>query len=158
MPDMLVKLYDLSVDQSYLVEQDRLGITIRKPFGPERFVLIDWVREHFSDHWASEVAQTLASRPISCLVAVRERQFVGFSCYDCTSLGMFGPIGTAEASRGKGTGKALLLATLHDMRLRGYSYAIIGNVGPVAFYEKLVGATIIPDSDPGYLRTWVRND
>ena len=31
----------------------------------------------------------------------------------------------------------------------GYVYAIIGNAGPVHFYQKTVGAIIIPDSEPG---------
>jgi len=31
----------------------------------------------------------------------------------------------------------------------GYAYAIIGDVGPSAFYERTVGAIQIPDSAPG---------
>jgi hypothetical protein len=31
----------------------------------------------------------------------------------------------------------------------GYVYAIIGAAGPVRFYQKSVGAIIIPDSEPG---------
>jgi hypothetical protein len=31
----------------------------------------------------------------------------------------------------------------------GYVYAIIGHAGPIEFYQKTVGAIIIPDSDPG---------
>ena len=36
-----------------------------------------------------------------------------------------------------------------DMRTLGYGYAIIGAVGPSRFYERTVGATPIPDSEPG---------
>jgi hypothetical protein len=35
------------------------------------------------------------------------------------------------------------------MKLKGYGYAVIGAVGPAAFYHKLVGAVEIPDSTPG---------
>jgi hypothetical protein len=35
------------------------------------------------------------------------------------------------------------------MRWQGYGYAAIGGVGPIEFYEKAVGATVIPDSTPG---------
>ena len=35
------------------------------------------------------------------------------------------------------------------MRTLGYGYAIIGDVGPSQFYERTVGATPIPDSEPG---------
>ena len=38
----------------------------------------------------------------------------------------------------------------------GYGYAIIGDVGPSAFYEKSVGATVIPDSEPGVYRGMLR--
>jgi hypothetical protein len=31
----------------------------------------------------------------------------------------------------------------------GYVYAVIGRAGPVEFYQKAVGAIVIPDSDPG---------
>jgi hypothetical protein len=31
----------------------------------------------------------------------------------------------------------------------GYVYGIIGRAGPIEFYQKTVGAIVIPDSDPG---------
>jgi hypothetical protein len=34
------------------------------------------------------------------------------------------------------------------MRYEGYGYAIIGAVGPIEFYQKVVGATVIEDSTP----------
>ena len=54
-----------------------------------------------------------------------------------------------ESLRGKGAGAALLLACLHDMATLGYGYAVIGGAGPVAFYEKVCGATVIEGSVPG---------
>ncbi|MCK7506256.1 MAG: hypothetical protein MZV70_20760 [Desulfobacterales bacterium] len=38
------------------------------------------------------------------------------------------------------------------MRDDGYAYAIIGGVGPAAYYAKTVGATLIEGSSPGHLR------
>jgi hypothetical protein len=35
------------------------------------------------------------------------------------------------------------------MREMGYVYGVIGRAGPIEFYQKAVGATVIPDSDPG---------
>jgi hypothetical protein len=35
------------------------------------------------------------------------------------------------------------------LREMGYVYGIIGRAGPIGFYEKAVGATVIPDSEPG---------
>jgi len=72
------------------------------------------------------------------------------------SLGLFGPIGVAPSHRGNGTGKALLLACLLDMKLKGYGYAVVGSVKDTDFYRKTVGAVEIPDSTPGYYRNMVR--
>jgi GNAT superfamily N-acetyltransferase len=160
MPDMLVKLYEIKDDWSFLAEQEKRGIIIRKPIGPEKHLVIDWVREKFSDGWASEIDMALANRPITCFIAIRNQRLIGFACYDATALGYFGPTGVDEAYRGQGTGKALLLACLLDMKLKGYGYAIIGLGGPTEFYRKTVGAVEIsdPDSTPGIYKTMLRRD
>lgn len=54
MADMLVKLYDIPDDWSFLSNQAALGVTIRKPLGPEKHLVTDWVRGRFGDAWASE--------------------------------------------------------------------------------------------------------
>jgi len=158
MTDMLVKLYDIKDERTFLSEQEKLGITLRKPIGPEKQIVVDWVKEKFSDAWASETDMALSNRPISCFVAIQNQQLIGFACYDATALGFFGPTGVDENFRGQGTGKALLLLCLLDMKLKGYGYAIIGYVGPAEFYRKAVGAMEIPDSTPGFWKTWLRRD
>jgi len=158
MTDLLVKLYDLKDDWSFLAEQEALGITIRKPIGPEKHLAVNWVEQHFSDAWASEIDQTFGNRPITSFIAIQQQALIGFACYDATALGFFGPTGVAEACRGKGTGKALLLACMLDMKLKGYGYAIIGAVGPAEFYRKVVGAIEIPDSTPSIWKDWLHLD
>lgn len=153
MSDMLVRLYDLQEDWSFVGQQGRLGITIRKPVGPEKRLIVDWVGKQFANAWASETDRAMSNRPISCFIAIRNDELIGFACYDATALGFFGPTGVLESCRGQGTGKALLLACLQDMKLAGYGYAIIGAAGPTAFYQKAVGAIEIPDSTPGILKT-----
>src|SRR5210317_154885 len=118
MLDMLVKLYELKDDWSFLREQEDLGITIRKPIGPEKHLILDWVRERFSDAWSSEADIAISNKPRTCFVAVGKDGPLGFACYDATALGFFGPIGVDGSCRGKGTGKALLLACLLDMKLQ----------------------------------------
>ncbi|NMB47040.1 MAG: GNAT family N-acetyltransferase [Firmicutes bacterium] len=156
--DMLVKLYDLPDDWSWLAAQAEQGITIRKPIGPEKHLVLAWIREHFNEGWASEAEIAISNSPRTCFAAIKANKLVGFSCYDATALGMFGPIGVAESYRGQGIGKALLLAALLDMKLKGYQYAIIGLTNLYEFYNKAVGAVVIPDSFPGFWQTWVREN
>jgi predicted N-acetyltransferase YhbS len=153
MPDMLVKLYDLQVDWLAITALKQQGIDIRKPLGSETHLISQWVEQHFSQGWASEVTVAIHQRPAACFIAVQAAQLLGFACYDAAALGFFGPMGVAESQRGQGLGRALLQLTLLDMKYKGYGYAIIGWVGSTDFYEHTVGATIIPDSSPGIWKT-----
>jgi len=154
--DMLIKLYDLDDDWRFMAEQKNSGITIRKPIGPEKHLIIEWVAKTFGPAWAAETDAALGNRPWSCFAAVKNESFVGFACYDATGLGLFGPIGVAPSHRGNGTGRALLLACLLDMKLKGYGYAVVGAVKDTDFFKKTVGAVEIADSTPGFYRSMVR--
>ena len=103
----------------------------------------------FSVVWADEISVGFANKPVSVYIAVVEQEIVGFAGYECTRRSFFGPTGVVENMQGRGIGKALLLACLWGLREMGYVYGIIGRAGPVEFYEKAVGAIVIPDSDPG---------
>ncbi len=148
MTDMLVKLYQLPPLTPVMQQQTEHGITIRRAIPPEKHHILDWIRQHFYDTWVSECDAAMSRMPVSCWVAVEGQKLVGFSCYDTTAKGFFGPMGVSEITRGRGTGAALLLACLHDMYAQGYGYGIIGGVGPIDFYNKICGATVIPDSTP----------
>lgn len=148
MTDMLVKLYDLAPLHPFLERQREQGIKIRRAIVPEKHLITAWVKDHFSEYWHSETEVAFSRQPVSCFIATAEKQLIGFACYDTTALGFFGPTGVGEVARGKGTGGALLMTCLHDMHNKGYGYGIIGGVGPVGFYEKICGATVIPDSTP----------
>ena len=109
----------------------------------------NFVGENFSPRWADEVSVGFARQPISVFVATIDRELAGFAAYECTRRGYFGPTGVVSSAQGKGIGMALLFASLAALREMGYVYAIIGAAGPVRFYQKTVGAIIIPDSEPG---------
>ena len=123
--------------------------------GAEKSLIVQWVQQNFGEIWASEMDIAFARSPVSCYIAQQDRNVIGFAGYDATALGYFGPIGVVEAFRGRRIGKALLLACLLEMKIKGYGYAIIGWVGPREFYEKSVGAVIIPNSTPGIWRDWL---
>jgi GNAT superfamily N-acetyltransferase len=107
--------------------------------GQEKRLVVNWVEKNFFCAWESETDVAISNKPISCFIALKERELIGFYCYDATALGYFGAMGVQETFRGKGTGKALLMASLLDMKLKGYGYAIIGTVDIPEFYEKAVG-------------------
>lgn len=153
---MLVKLYDLPPLEPALAKPRKTGIDIRRSITPEKHIVIEWIKTHFSDFWASEADAAYARDPVSCFVAVENETLIGFACYDVTKRGFFGPTGVGEAARGRGAGKALFLVCLHDMWAQGYGYGIIGAAGPVEFYQKTVNAVVIEDSWPGVYRGMLR--
>jgi predicted N-acetyltransferase YhbS len=145
---MLVKLYALPSLEGALAAAASHGVVVRRAIAPERNVVVEWVRAHFASS-ASEVETAFAQVPATCFIALRDGNVVGFACYDVTARNFFGPEGVDASMRGMGIGRALLLSALHAQRVAGYAYAIIGGVGPAAFYEKCVGATSIKGSTPG---------
>ncbi len=158
MPDMLVKLYNLQYNWIPISDQKIKGIEIRKPVGPEKRLIVNWVEENFFDAWASEIDIAISNKPISCFIAIKDQELIGFACYDATALGYFGPLGVKGSFQGSGTGNALLMACLLDMKLKGYGYAIIGAVEIPEFYRKAVDAMEIPESSPGILKSWLKID
>ena len=149
MIDMLVRLYDLPDPADIYRRVGDAGVTLRRPNGYERHILSHWVGEHFSPKWVSEAKVGFSRHPVSAFLATREKEILGFACYETTLKGYFGPTGVAESERGSGLGTALLFKALEALREEGYAYAIIGGVGPREFYEKACGAIEIPGSDPG---------
>ena len=148
MHDMLVRLYALPRLDEAVATCAARGVTVRRALAPEKRAVLDWVRAHFAGS-AAEVETAFAQVPVTCFIAVRDNAMLGFACYDVTCRNFFGPEGVAAEERGRGTGRALLLAALHAQRAQGYAYAIIGGVGPAEFYTKTVGAVPIADSTPG---------
>ena len=149
MTDMLVRLYDLPDSSEVYRSVEARGVILRRPMAYERHVLADWVGTHFSPKWVSEVKVALGRQPVSSYVATLDSEILGFSCYETTCKGYFGPTGVKESERGSGLGTALLFKALQAMRSEGYAYAVIGGVGPKEFYERACGAFEIPGSNPG---------
>ena len=149
MIDMLVRLYDLPESAGLYAEVASKGVTLRRARAFEKHTVAAFAREHFSEKWVSEVEVALTRQPVACFIATRDKQILGFACFDTTQRGFFGPTGVLESARGLGLGKALLLKSLEALREIGYAYAIIGGVGPREFYAKACGAIESPGSDPG---------
>ena len=149
MPDMLVKLYEVQEDNKLINKLKEEGIEIRNAIAPEKHIVVKWVKEKFGDFWSSETEVAFANHPVSCIIATKGNEMLGFACYEATCKDYFGPTGVDDIYRGKGVGKALLLRSLIELKMLGYAYAIIGGAGPLNFYERSCGATVIENSIPG---------
>ena len=157
MKDMLVRLMELpdaSELEKRLLEKEK--IMFRRAITPEKHLVSEWVMEQFGAYWKSEVEVAFSRQPVSCWIAQRGNDILGFACYESTARNFFGPTGTKETERGKGIGKVLLIKSLESLREMGYAYAIIGGVGPVEFYEKAVGAKLIEGSEVSIYQNLLR--
>lgn len=152
MPDMLVKLLTLPDPAEACRKAAEAGVSIFRAIAPDQLQVVEWVKTHSSPAAAGECQVCFSHRPVSCFIAVQGKELVGYACYDATAANFFGPTHVLERLRGKGIGTALLLKSLWAQREAGYVYAIIGGVGPAPFYEKTVGAQLIPNSTPGIYR------
>ena len=145
MPDMLVSLLRLpSLDR---LNDESVNIRRAQPF--EITPVREFIEQNFSVAWADEISVGFANKPVSVVIATREGKVIGFAGYECTRKAFFGPTGVSASERGRGIGTALLIASLWGLRELGYVYAAIGNAGPTDFYQRTVGAMVIPDSEPG---------
>ena len=149
MPDMLVNLLKLPALQPLVDQASASGITIRRAQPFELTPARQFIEQKFSLAWADEISVGFANKPVTVYIATRDGRIVGFAGYECTRKAFFGPTGVADSERGQGVGKALLIAALWGLRELGYVYGIIGRAGPFEFYQQAVGATVIPDSEPG---------
>ncbi len=149
MADLLVNLYDLELLDAYSGDLQKHEIHIRRGLVPEKLLVSTWVNKTFGSAWASECEVSFTQQPVSCFIAIRAEELLGFSCYNTTFKGFFGPIGVDPECRSIGVGKALLVSSLNAMAAQGYAYAIIGGVGPRGFFDKSMNTFEIPDSSPG---------
>ncbi len=151
MPDMLVKLYDLPAPAGEVETLGVSGIVCRRAESYERSATLAFVKQHFPG-WGDELLAGFSRVPPVVFIAVEHGAIRGFACYNATRPNYFGPTGVDEAHRGRGIGRVLLLQCLDALRAEGYAYAIIGGVGPHEFYQRAVGATLIPASERGIYR------
>jgi GNAT superfamily N-acetyltransferase len=156
MPDLLVKLYDLPACVPVVEKLAGEDIEIRRALAAEKEIVTTWIAGHFSKAWSCECEIAFCREPVACTIAVRGDMLLGFCCHSVVCPDFLGPLGVLPEWRKHNVGKALLLTSLDALRAKGYAYAIIGWAGPVAFFEKAVGATPIADSKPGIYRGMLR--
>ena len=145
-----MRVGDMIVNLTHLPEYSLPeGVKVKRAFPGEKERILQYIRDNFGKCWPCEAEHALMAPVSQCFIATRAGKIIGFSCYDSSARGFFGPIGVSSDERGNGVGKALLLRTLNAMYEYGYIYAVIGWVGEAAgFYQKTVAAEWIPGGEP----------
>ncbi|VXC44109.1 putative N-acetyltransferase YhbS [Bacillus mycoides] len=113
--------------------------------------LARFVKDEFGERWLKSLDYGFRTykEELPIFIAEQEGAIIGFACYDVVrgKKGLFGPMGTAKHNRVNGVGKTLLNHCLYNMKKSGYDYAIIGQAGPIEFYERCCNARLIPIGD-----------
>lgn len=140
--DMIVNLsnYETSTSMSDCI------CNVRQAVQSDLKELLQFVKCEFGERWIEAVNKGFQNyKEIPIFIAVEDEKIIGFACYDIVrgKKGLFGPMGTAKNNRVKGVGRELLHRCLSDMKKIGYEYAIIGQAGPIEFYEHTCNAKLI---------------
>ncbi|QFR29174.1 GNAT family N-acetyltransferase [Bacillus thuringiensis] len=140
---------DLAVDlNSFKSIYNTLFCHVRRVSPSDFDKLSRFVVDEFGERWLQSVDYGFRTynEKLPIYIAQQEEVIVGFACYDVVrgKKGLFGPMGIAKQNRVKGVGKELLHHCLYNMKQDGYEYAIIGQAGPIEFYERNCNARLIP--------------
>jgi mycothiol synthase len=98
-----------------------------------------FIEHHFGRIWRFE-----ASHADTIFHITIDDEIAGFATHEANNrgLGFFGPTGVSERHRGRGLGKQLLLASLSDLKRRGFTKVVIPWTDAIEFYRKSCGATV----------------
>lgn len=157
MTDMIVNLRDVRLDcvlEGKLLSEN---IKVIRAIAPDKKRIVDWVAENSSVYASSECEVSFSNHPVSCFIAVKDREIIGYACYNATALNFFGPTRVLDDVQGLGIGKILLQKSLLALHHEGYEYAIIGGIGPQRFYEKVVNARVIENSSQSIYDDFLKN-
>lgn len=122
---------------------------IRKVNKNEISELVHFIGKNFSNEWSQTIREAFSLNKPPVYVAFDDNgDIIGFAAYDIykNKKCYFGPMGVSLSNRVKGIGYSLLHHCLKDMSDIGYEYAIIGQAGPIEFYEKACNAVVIPSN------------
>lgn len=159
MSDMLVNLYHLKPEYDLIESLENQGITIKRAVPGERSEVLSFISHHFTLKEVDECRAAFSNQPVTCYLAMRGKEIIGYACYEAKAKNFFGPTGVVQEERYHGVGKALLYKSLISMQEMGYIYGIIGwsEAGDLAFYKKTIGAIMIDDDLSGIFGRLIEN-
>ena len=160
MADMLVKLYPLPTAPGLEEALREKGVTIKKALAPDMSKIIAFTEENGHPGWADEIRVCFMNQPPSIYIAVKDKQIVGFGCYESTARGFFGPTLVKDSERRQGIGKILLLKCLESLKELGYAYASCDpdRNRKLFFYHEATGGMMIPDDGYGVYSRMIHLD
>lgn len=139
---------DLIVDLKRFTSSDFCGYqnSIRRAASSDLSSVREFIRVEFGERWLEHIDKLRIRDNLPIFIAEDRGIIIGFACYDIVrnKRGVFGPMGTSKDTRLHSVGKELLYRSLSEMAILGYEYAIIGQAGPIEFYERVCDAKIIP--------------
>ena len=112
MADMLVKLFNISMPVN---EEEKLlenGIRIKRALATNRSKIVEYSKTCGGQDYSDEVRAAFANNPITCYIATKDKELIGFACFEATAKNFFGPMAVSEEYRKHGIGKVLLLRSL----------------------------------------------
>lgn len=145
--DYVVKLYELPPPVM------NEAADIRRALPTEKHLVLDFVQRNFGQIWASETDAAFSNKPVTCFIAVKDSNIVGFCAYEATCKAFVGPRGVHPDFRLKGIGTSLRHCGLHGLKELGYAYGILAAAkeSTTAF-----NAIPIPGSSPGFYKGMLR--
>ena len=84
MQDMLVRLYDLPEGAESAAAGDG-EVVIRRAMAPDMLRVVEFVRNLSGVSAAGECTMCFRSHPITCYIATRGNQILGYACYNATA-------------------------------------------------------------------------
>lgn len=141
--DMIVSLKEYSLPTLPVSK-----ITFRKAKQSDAVCLKNFIEKDFGNGWLNSIENGFDQEDIPIFIALEGQRIIGFACFNVVrrKKGVFGPMGTSLSNRIQGIGYTLLHYCLSEMKEIGYEYAVIGEAGPIEFYEKTCNAVVIPKS------------
>lgn len=112
------------------------GVVLRRVVDdPDAEAVAQFTAAHWP-WWIDELRRGIDQGGCHAAFDTSDRNVVGFACHSVNRAAWIGPMGTDAASRGRGTGHALLGAACIDLMTANFREAEIAWVGPVRFYAK----------------------
>jgi hypothetical protein len=127
-------------------EWNNSELTIRRAEKNDEEKVLGFTSCNFGEPWVETLKFGFKQKEIPIFLAWKGADLIGFSSYDVyrNQKGIYGPMGVVKTARKTGAGSMLLHKALQDMKDKGYAYIILGEAGPIEYYEKECGAVVVP--------------